>query len=257
MIININGIDTTYIVEGHGDESILILPGWCATSAVYNLIIKQLAEKYTVYALDLPGFGVTPEPSVPWSVNDYADFVTAFIRLCGLTKIMLVGHSYGGRIIINLCNRKNAFDITRIILIDSAGIKSPLTKEQQKKQGIYKRLKKLFQKKPLCLIFPNAITKFQKKFGSADYAAASPIMRQTLVKAISEDYTSLISKIDTETLLIWGENDSSTPLNDALTMNKLIKNSKLEVIADAGHFPFIEQPFVFISILKKHLILFH
>ena len=251
MNININGIATNYIIEGNG-EPLLILPGWGATSAVYNLIVKQLSEKFKVYVLDLPGFGITPEPQEPWCIDDYADFVIAFVKATGLKEFTIAGHSYGGRIIINLCNRELPFIIKEIILIDSAGIKNPLSKEKQKKQDQYKKLKKLFGKKPFITLFPKAVEKLQKKYGSADYANASPIMRQTLVKSVSQDYTDLIPNITQKTLLIWGETDTATPISDALTMKKLIKNSKLEVIKGAGHFPFIDDPFAFRKILKNY-----
>ena len=137
MNIQINGIDLHYAVAGEGKESIVILPGWGATSAVYTLMIKQLSEVYTVYTLDLPGFGITPEPPVAWSIDDYARLVMDFLQACGLTSVILMGHSYGGRIIINLCNRDCPFTISRVVLIDSAGIKTPLSAAQQKKQKKY------------------------------------------------------------------------------------------------------------------------
>ena len=249
--ITIKGIATNYITEGNG-EPLLILPGWGATSAVYNLIVKQLSEKFKVSVLDLPGFGITPEPSEPWGIDDYADFVTEFIKEMGIESLAMAGHSYGGRIIINLCSRDLPFEINRVILIDSAGSKNPLSKEAQKKQAKYKKIKKLFGKKPFITLFPGMVEKLQKKYGSSDYANASPVMRQTLVKSVSQDYTDKIPNITQEALLIWGELDTATPLSDALTMNKLIKNSKLEVIKGAGHFPFIDAPFEFRKILKNY-----
>ncbi len=254
MIVNVNGIETSYVVEGYGDKVILILPGWTATSNIYTLITKQLSDDYRVYTLDLPGFGITPEPAQAWSIDDYADFVSEFIRVLGITDLTLLGHSFGGRIIIKLCNRENPFNINKVVLVDSAGIKNPLSKEQLKRQNQFKKLKNFYQQKPLNKLFPNAISKLQKKYGSSDYAAASPIMRNVLVMAVSEDYRSLISNIKEETLIIWGRNDSSTPISDALTMKKLIKNSTLEIIENADHFPFIDQPFAFRNILKKHFI---
>ena len=251
MNITVKGISANYIAEGNG-EPLLILPGWGATSAVYNLIVKQLSEKFKVFVLDLPGFGITPEPSEPWTIDDYADFVTEFITKMDLTSLAIAGHSYGGRIIINLCSRELPFEINRVILIDSAGIKNPLSKEKQKKQAQYKKLKKLFGKKPFTTLFPQAVEKLQKKYGSSDYANASPIMRQTLVNSVSQDYTDKIPCITQETLLIWGDLDTATPISDALTMNKLIKNSKLEVIKGTGHFPFIDSPFEFRKILKNY-----
>jgi pimeloyl-ACP methyl ester carboxylesterase len=239
-------------MQGTSADAILILPGWGATSAVYTHISKQLSEKFTVYVLDLPGFGVTKEPSEPWSVDDFTDLVSEFIKKNNLNNFTIMGHSYGGRIIIKLCNRINPFTIKKVVLVDSAGIKNPLSAEQQKKQNQYKKLKKIFQHKLLISLFPKAVEKIQKKYGSSDYASASPVMRGTLVKSVSEDLSDLIPSITQEALLIWGENDTATPVSNALTMNKLIKNSKIEIIENAGHFPFLDQPFEFRKIIKKH-----
>ncbi len=252
MFVNIQGINTHYVKEGTAGIPVVILPGWAANSSAYNLIIKQLSAKYTVYALDLPGFGKTPEPSAPWSLDEYAQFVMDFITACRLEEAILVGHSFGGRLIINLCNRALPFSVKKILLIDSAGIKNPLSPQQRKRQVRFKRLKRFYKNKLVSALFPQALDTLQKKYGSADYAAASPMMKQILVKTVSTDYRELLPNIQAEALLIWGEKDTATPLSDGITMHRLIPNSTLETVADAGHFPFIDQPFLFINILRKH-----
>lgn len=255
MTVNIKGIDTNYIAEGvSSDIPIVILPGWGATSAVYNLIVKQLAETNRVYVLDLPGFGITAEPSSAWSVDDYADFVTAFVETLQIKELVFMGHSFGGRIIINLCNRNDiSFSIKEAVLIDSAGIKNPLTEEQQKRQDRFKKLKKFYSGKTVSRIFPKALEKLQKKYGSSDYANASPVMKQTLIKTVTQDYTDKLPNIRQKIFLIWGENDTATPISDAYKMNELIPNSTLEIIANAGHFPFLDQPFEFRTVLNQYI----
>ena len=253
MNIDINGIKTSYICEGNG-EALLILPGWSATSPTYNLLTKQLSSKYTVYVLDLPGFGITPEPSEPWCVDDYADFVSDFINTLGIKKLTIMGHSFGGRIIIKLLNRDNNFEVVKVGLVDAAGIKNQLSSEQSKRQAKYKKLKKIYSGSVMQKLFPGALEKFQNKYGSKDYAAASPIMKQCLVKAVNEDLTDLIPNIKNETVLIWGKNDTATPYSNAMAMNDMIKDSKLIGIENAGHFPFIDQPFEFRKAIEKHFI---
>lgn len=253
MFINVNGIETHYIVEGTSPSAILILPGWGTTSSAYTLIIKQLSKSYTVYALDLPGFGITNEPSSSWSIDDYADFVATFVNQLQLKELILIGHSYGGRIIINLCNRKStSFIVKEVILIDSAGIKNPLTKDQIKRQKHFKKLKSLCSTTLISALFPKALEKIQKKYGSSDYSNASPVMKGTLVKAINQDYSNLLPNIEQNVFLIWGNNDTSTPISDAYKMKKLIPNSELEIIENAGHFPFLDQPFDFRKIISNH-----
>ena len=79
-------------------------------------------------------------------------------------------------------------------------------------------------------------------FGSADYNAAPPVLRQTLVKVVNEDLTRFLPHLACPTLLIWGEKDTATPLSDAKLMEKLVPDAGLCVIRGAGHFSFVERP---------------
>ena len=98
---------------------------------------------------------------------------------------------------------------------------------------------------------PNALENLRRKNGSADYNAASPIMRQCLVKAVNEDLTELIPNINVPTLLVWGEKDDAVPLSDARLMERLIKDSGLVVFEGCGHFAFLEQGGRFCRILDS------
>lgn len=98
---------------------------------------------------------------------------------------------------------------------------------------------------------PNALDNLRKKNGSADYNAASPIMRQCLVKVVNEDLTPLISNIKASTLLIWGEKDDATPLSDGQLMEKLIPDAGLVVLENSGHYAFLEQGVRFCRIISS------
>ena len=89
--------------------------------------------------------------------------------------------------------------------------------------------------------------------GSSDYAAASPTMRKVFVRVVNEDLAPLLPQIPEETLLIWGENDTATPLSDGMQMEREIPNAGLAKIARAGHYAWLDQPYVFASILKSYL----
>ena len=79
------------------------------------------------------------------------------------------------------------------------------------------------------------------------------MMRQTLVKVVNEDLTPLLSEIKQNTLLIWGENDTATPLSDGQLMEKLIKNSGLVTLKNAGHYSFLEQQFIFNKVISSFM----
>ena len=118
---------------------------------------------------------------------------------------------------------------------------------------MYKLGKAILKSSLISKAFPQALNKLQKKFGSADYAAASPVMRGCLVKAVNEDLEPLLSGINAETLLIWGDKDTATPLSDAKKMEKQIKGSGLVVFSGAGHYSFLEQPYLFARVIKSFL----
>ena len=246
----INGIDTNYLTAGQG-EAVLLLHGWGSSLEPYRRLIELLSQKYFVIALDMPGFGRTGEPERPFDVDDYVDFVLEFLKLFPVNRLSLVGHSFGGRVIIKMANRVLPFGVDKIVLIDSAGIKPQPSKKKSMKQLCYKLGKWFATRKPIARLFPGLLEKLRVKFGSADYAAASPMMRQCLVKVVNEDLSHLLKGIQAPTLLVWGENDTATPLSDAKKMEAEIPGAGLAVIKNAGHFSFVEQPGIFGRIMAS------
>lgn len=246
----VQGIRTNYLTAGQG-EPVLLLHGWGSSLEPYRRLMDLLATKYFVIALDMPGFGKTEEPKCAWGVDEYVDFVLDFLKQFEIQKISLVGHSFGGRVIIKMANRTLPFSISKIVLIDSAGIRPQPSKKRSFKQNCYKLGKWFATRKLIARLFPELLEKLRVKFGSADYAAASPLMRQCLVKVVNEDLSHLLPTITPPTLLVWGENDTATPLSDAKKMEADIPNAGLAVIKNAGHFSFVEQPILFGRIMAS------
>ena len=78
-------------------------------------------------------------------------------------------------------------------------------------------------------------------------------MRQSMVKVLPCDYTNKLSLIKNPTLLIWGENDTATPLSDAKIIEKLIPDAGLCVIKGTGHYSFCENPYQAHAILQSFI----
>ncbi len=253
MFAEIGGIHTRYIKEGNG-ENVLLLHGWGTSADPFAAIIARLKEKYTVYAPDLPGFGQTAEPPEPWGVSDYADFVLAFCESEGISETVLFGHSFGGRIILKLLARESCpLSVPKVILTGSAGIKPEPSKKARLRGRIYKIGKSFLSLPPIEKLFPEALENLRKRHGSADYLAASPLMRQTLVKTVNEDLAPLLPLIKPETLLIWGENDDATPLSDGQRMEREMPDAALVTLKNAGHYAFLDQQYAFLRILSSYL----
>jgi len=253
MNVNIGGLNINYTVKGSG-ELIVLLHGWGSNIELFAGLIDLLSKKYRVVAMDMPGFGKSEEPKEIWSVDDYADFVLDFLKAYPSEKITFLGHSFGGRVIIKLMSRSGLpFTVDKIILVDSAGVRPKRTFKQKLKVGFFKVLKRIYRIKAVQKAAPELLNDWRARFGSSDYNSASPTMRQILVKVINEDLTKYFSANKAETLLIWGRNDTETPLSDGQLMEKMMPNSGLVIMDNCGHYPFLENPYVFHRVISSFM----
>ncbi len=237
MTVEIFGRTVSYIDSdpdnAAGKPVVLFLHGWGAPAATYKLLLDHLAGYCRVVAPDLAGFGGSAEPERAWCVDDYVDWTVAFAAALGLEKVVLMNHSFGGRISIKLLARRPLpFAVTKAVFMDAAGIKPRRTAKYYIKVYSYKLMKRLF---------PAYAQKMRGKVGSADYRQASDIMRRTMSVCINEDLTPYLADNPVSTLLIWGEADTATPLRDAKIMEQKIPDAGLVTLAGAGHFAFAER----------------
>lgn len=252
MEMVIDNYKIQYKESGSGEDVVVILQGWGTSMDLYDSVAASISSGYRVIQFDFPGFGKSDEPREPWAVENYAEFFIKFMDKLGVKNATLIGHSYGGRVIIKLASREALpFTIHKIVLVDSAGVLPVKTPKQLRKIRRYKRLKKFYANPLIYKLFHKKIDEWKSKQGSEDYRNASPIMKQCLVKAVNEDLTHLLPLIKQETLLVWGVNDTATPLSDAHIMEEKIPNAGLAVIQNAGHFCFVEQRAIFDRIMKS------
>ena len=256
MYTNIDDIRINYIDEGVG-SCILLLHGWGSNITLFDGIVKTLSTHYRVVALDMPGMGQTGEPRTSWCVDEYVDFVMKFIAKMGIESCAVLCHSFGGRVLLKMNARlnksgdKKPFSITKVVLIDAAGIKPEKSMKQKISLRIYKMARGFMSLRPLKAMYPDAIDYMRKKRGSADYNSATPIMRETLVKVVNEDLRYLLPEIKVPTLLIWGDQDTATPLSDARIMEQEIPDAGLVVVEGTGHFSFLENAPLVHNVLKS------
>ena len=232
----------------------LFLHGWGASGAAFGRLLDLAGERYPVLAPDLPGFGGSDEPSEPWAVERYAQFVRSFLEPFAPEEVILFAHSYGGRISIYLASdRSLPFAIRNMVLIDAAGIRPKRGVRYHCKVRFYKFGKWVLSRKPVRAVFPNALDEFRANRGSSDYNAASPIMRGTLVKAVNEDLSDKLPSVSASTLLLWGEKDTATPLADGKKMESLIPDAGLVILPGAGHFSYLDQPVICEKAIRSFL----
>jgi len=252
----LNGANVNYYDRGSG-HGVLFLHGWGSDFSSFRIFLDRISatgHSYRVCAPDLPGFGKSEEPPSSWSLDDYADFAISFLANLGIKRAILIGHSFGGSIAIKLAERKNLpVEIPKMILVNSAGIRRRKTAKQAAKALLYKVVKYIVSLGPLQKKFPDLLEKWRKRIGSEDYRNASPRMRECLVKTVNEDLTHCLSSISCPTLLVWGENDTTTPLAHAKIMEKLIPDAGLVVLKNAEHYSFLDQSYTFGKVLDSFL----
>ena len=174
-----------------------------------------------------------------WSVYDYVKCLRELVKNLNLNKIILIGHSFGGRLALVYASKYN---VEKLVCFAS-----PYCKEMNKlplKNRIYKKIKKIKYLGWLSKIFAN-------KVGSNDYRNATPIMRGVLVKAINQDLSADVKKIKCPTLLIWGDLDTAVPLKRAYELEKMIKDSAVITYSGATHYAYLERINEVVTVLKK------
>lgn len=233
-----------------GTLKILILHGWSysvkGTDPLdkWEPFIDQLRLKgYQPTLLKIPG--LTKNLTAVWNLEKYVEWLKGEVRN---EKVILVGHSNGGRISLAFA-QKYPHKVSQLILIDSAGIyhnELPI----RIKKFIFKKIAKIGKALTSSETLKVLLYKLARE---GDYKNATPIQRQTMLNLIRTDLTNILNKISVPTLIIWGKQDKITPLSDGLIMHKLIKNSQLEVIDEARHSPQFTHPEEVVKKIHEHL----
>ncbi|MBQ2326585.1 MAG: alpha/beta hydrolase [Clostridia bacterium] len=257
MKVTVNGLEINYYDSGsENKEVVLFLHGWGATFEIYRrAVLAPLESKYRVVAFDMPGVGGSQEPKEPMTVADYVDLAQKFAQAVDIKECTLICHSHGGRVSVGIMSDENSpLKVKRAVFIDAAGVVPKRSLGYKLRQMAYKCLRVLGTNKLTKPLFGEVYEIQRDKRSSADYKAASPVMRKTLSNVVNTDMTPFMPKIKVPVLLIWGENDTATPLSDGQLMEKLIPGSGLAVVKGGSHFPFVENPSQFSAILSAFML---
>ena len=223
---------------------LLILHGWTTSTEKWNPFLDALKENgFNIELLKIPG--LTEKTDKSWTLENYVEWLKERV---GNEKVILIGHSNGGRIALAFSN-KYPEKIRNLILIDSAGIYH---------KELYIRLKRLFFTSAAKLGKKLTSSEILRKFmyqlaGESDYKNADSLQRQTMINLTSSDLTPLLKNISVPALIIWGENDEITPISDGRLMQSQIKNSKMKTIKGAKHSPQFTHPKEVIKIINEYL----
>ncbi len=205
-----------------------IIHGWTYTVEPWRHTLQIMREKgVSVKLLRVPG--LTEESKKEFTIADYVKWADREIP----DGAVALGHSNGGRILLNLCSEKPE-KLKYLILLDSAGIYEPSLKKRmvEKMAKIGKPLKKI----------PVIDKAFHKITGSTDYSRAPENMKKTLVNMIESDKDLDFSKVETKTYILWGKKDTTTPPRQGTLMYEKLPNAEIKFYANWTHAPYISSP---------------
>ncbi len=229
------GVKIHYKLTGKG-EICLFLHGWGQNGDAFSFVQSKL-NKFKWLTIDLPPFGKSEMPK-SWTIFTYANMVISLCEHLNIKSCNVIGHSFGGRIGLIMASLTPKL-VNKLILLDSAGMKPKRSLKYHFSVLKYKIFKLL-----------NIL---QENAGSSDYRALDPECRSTFVSVVNTFLEEYCYQIKAPTLIIFGKQDEVTPLYMAKRLNKLIKNSTLEVVEHAGHFCFEDRPIKIVELLLKFL----
>jgi pimeloyl-ACP methyl ester carboxylesterase len=238
MQVVVDGLMTDYVRAGKG-KTVLMLHGWGDRKETFAALTKILMTNYDVIALDLPGFGKTDQPKSAWDTEDYASFISHFLtKIAAGDPYAVIGHSSGGAIAMRGIALK-LFNAKKLVLLASAGVRGEYKGRAKALRIVTKTGKALTTPLPKSLK-----KKLQRKvydtIGSDMLVAEH--MQETFKKIIADDLRASAPQVASETLLIYGEKDTATPVQYGEMFHNLIHGSKLVVIPGASHFVHHDNP---------------
>lgn len=238
MNIVVDNLLANYTLSGKG-KLVLLLHGWGDSARGLAGLQKDLAEKYQVLALDLPGFGGTQAPEAAWDLDDYARFIADALDKLELKQpYAVIGHSNGGALAIRAISLE-LLKPRKLVLLAASGVRT----NSAGKRFFLKIVAKTGNVATLWM--PE---RYRRGLRKSLYGAAGsdilvmPQLEDTFKKTVRQDVQGDAAAIDVSALLVYAADDNEIPVADGKQYHDLIQGSRLEVIKDAGHFVHTDQP---------------
>ncbi|MCF8548797.1 MAG: alpha/beta hydrolase [Pontimonas sp.] len=207
---------------GSGPTRAIALHGWGRTGADFARIL----DGHSALALHLPGFGPAPAPPAAWSSEDYAREIAQALE--GMGPLVVVGHSFGGRIAVRLAAAYPHL-VSHLVL---TGVPLTRVSSPAKPKLGFRLAKALYRAK----VIPESVMESaRQKYGSSDYRRATGVMREILVRVIAEDYLDDAARVTCPVTMVWGEQDKPAPLAAAQRALEFFPQATLRVVSGAEH----------------------
>jgi len=252
QFISIDGLEVHFKDEGTGFPIVLI-HGTSASLHTWDAWTKKLIENYRVIRMDLPAFGLTgANKNNTYDLESYNQFLESFMEKVGVSEFALAGNSLGGSIAWHYASNHQK-QVKQLVLVDPGGFPS-----NKGKPFVFKLAEMPIVNQLLKHITPKSFIRNNLEQVYYDDSKITSelveryhqmILREGSRDAFIErskiafkDETALLKKINTPTLILWGENDIWIPVENGLKFDAKLSNSRLVVMKETGHVPMEERP---------------
>ena len=255
--VTVEGIQIRYVSIGNGPP-LLLVHGFGEFIEVWIYNIPSLSERFTVYAMDMPGHGKSEEPGQEYNLPFATKFITSFINAMGIQRTNMIGHSLGGLACLSV-TLDFPDKVDKLILVDSDGFSKetpliyrlatlPLLGEIMLKPTVKAAIRAGMKKR---FYNPELITeewvdlsfKYMKMPKTKD-TLLNIVRSNTTINGFHPEVviTDKLHLVNVPTLIIHGMQDTVIPIQQAREASNLIPHAKLKVIEKCGHNPHLEKP---------------
>ncbi|MFO0704271.1 MAG: alpha/beta hydrolase [Patescibacteria group bacterium] len=210
--------------SGDKPKTLIFLHGWGGSKQSLRRLAEMTLPEAKKILLDLPGFGESENPPKDWGITQYTNLIHDFLKNFGFSNVDIIGHSFGGSIALKAA-ASHTPHIRKIVTIAPSWIR----KEIDHTKGKYSLIKPIFDKLPLLK------RGVYKVFFPDSDLMRYPELQDNFKKIVNEDLTEEIRNLTTPTLIIWGSEDSQTPVENAKLLHSLLPHSRLEIIEGHKH----------------------
>ena len=254
--IAVNEITINYTDSIAGSVPLIFIHGFPFNLSIWNSQVNFLSEKHRVITYDIRGFGKTSNGFEEPSISLFAEDLIGFMDALKIDKAIVCGLSMGGYILLNAATRfPDRF--LGLILADTQCISDTSEVKENRDLTILQILAggvedyaESFVNKVFC---KNSL---EHKKEVVEYIKDTIISTSTLsltetlsALANRNEICSSLSKINIPTLVVCGKEDMLTTPAQSQFLHHSIKNSKLQLIEQAGHLTNLEQPEIFNKII--------
>jgi pimeloyl-ACP methyl ester carboxylesterase len=222
---------------GEGPIRVVFLHGWERSGKDFLACATELASSGVAsVSLDLPGFGASPLPLIPGGARLYAEILLPALEKLSDGPLVLVGHSFGGRI-ATVLGAYHPSLVQGLVLTGAPLVRRTTT---VKSPWRYRVVRSLYARG---MVREKRMERARHRYGSADYRNCEGLLRSILVATVNESYEKELARVKAPVSLVWGDEDTDVPVETAVRAAALLDcPHTMRSVAHVGHFLPVQAP---------------